>query len=129
MLERVKHLLGLSEEKLKAAEYLYRGGFYEDSVSRAYYSMYHAARAILLLKDIEPKTHRGVLSMFGLHLVGKEDVDAYMGKALSFAQEIREKSDYDEKVHITKNLAENILQDARLFLHKTKEVVKKLSKD
>jgi len=33
--------------KLKVAEKLFRDGEYEDAISRAYYAMYHAARAAL----------------------------------------------------------------------------------
>ena len=35
------------------------GRYYEDAVSRTYYSMFYAARAIRTLKNIEPKTHEG----------------------------------------------------------------------
>ena len=39
-----------AEKKLEAAKRLFRGGFYEDAVSRAYYSMYHAAKGCLALE-------------------------------------------------------------------------------
>ena len=40
-----------AEEMLEAAEHLLQGGFYNDAASRAYYSMFFAARALLSLKE------------------------------------------------------------------------------
>ena len=53
--------ISLAKEKLEAAGYLFKGGFYRDAVSRAYYSMYHSARALLGIKEIHPRTHSGVV--------------------------------------------------------------------
>jgi len=64
-----------AEEKLEAAEYLLKGGFYNDAVSRAYYSMFYSAKALLSLKEIYPKAHKGVITKFGLEFVKKGFVD------------------------------------------------------
>jgi len=48
----IKQLITRAEVRLKAAEYLYEKGFYEDAVSRTYYSMYFAATALLLTKNL-----------------------------------------------------------------------------
>ena len=49
-------------EKLKVVKSLFATGFYSDAVSRAYYAMFYAARALLSEKNIYPKAHRGVIS-------------------------------------------------------------------
>jgi len=123
-LELVKLQLEKAEERLEAAKYLLDGAYYEDAVSRAYYSMYYAARAILTLKNIEPKTHDGVLSLFGLHVIKESDFEEYYGKALRFAKEEREKSDYDVAIEISKEEAELIVQDAEKFLERIKRALK-----
>jgi len=41
-----------SREKLDAAKTLLREGFIDDAISRAYYSMFHAASAVLLPEGI-----------------------------------------------------------------------------
>lgn len=48
-------------EKLHAAKYLLKGKYYNDAVSRAYYSMFYAAKALLSTRDIYPKGHKGVV--------------------------------------------------------------------
>jgi len=127
ILEKVNNELELAEEKLKAVKYLLNGKFYRDSTSRAYYAMFHAAKAVLLLKGLEPKTHRGVLSMFGLHLIKEANLDIYLGKALSYAEEVREDSDYSIGISVSKETAESIVNDANMFLEKIKKVIKFLS--
>jgi len=125
-IELVKLQLEKAEERLEAANYLLEGKYYEDAVSRAYYSMYYAAKAILTLKNVEPKTHEGVLSMFGLHAIRENEVEEYYGKALRFAKEEREKSDYDVAVEISKEEAESIVEDAEKFLVRIKEAIKEI---
>ena len=57
-------LIEKARRSLDATLHLFRGGFYEDAVSRAYYSMYFAAKALLLKRNITVKTHKGLLSKF-----------------------------------------------------------------
>ena len=65
----IKDHLILAEECLEEARNLLSNGFYRGAVSRAYYSMYHAAKALLLAKNIAPKKHTCVLRMPGLSLL------------------------------------------------------------
>lgn len=58
-----------AEEKLKSAKLLFANEMLTDSVSEAYYAMFHAAKALLALKKIYPKTHGGMVSQFGLQFV------------------------------------------------------------
>ena len=51
MIELRKHL-DRSEDKLKSARILLENNQTTDSIGEAYYSIYHATMAILILKDI-----------------------------------------------------------------------------
>ena len=42
--------------------------FYGTAINRLYYSCYHATKALLLTKDLVPKTHSGVVSMLYQYL-------------------------------------------------------------
>ena len=64
--------------------------------------------------------------MFGLHAIRESDVEEYYGKALRFAKEEREKSDYDVLVKITEEEAEAIVGDAEKFLERIKEPIKEI---
>ncbi len=86
--------------------------------------MFHAARALLLMKDVIPRKHSGVVSMFGMHFVKEGVVDEIYGKALTKAFELRTKADYNVFYSPTKEEAEEVLEDAENFLNKAKEVLK-----
>ena len=58
-----------SNEKLDAAKTLLREGFIDDAISRAYYSMFHAASAVLLSEGITVESHSALKTMFGLHFI------------------------------------------------------------
>lgn len=118
-----------AEEKLEAAIYLFEGGFYNDSASRAYYSMFYSARALLSLKELYPKAHKGVISNFGLEFVKKGFVEVVYGRALSHAKDRREVADYDIEKNISKEEAESIVEDAEKFLERIKKAIKEISKE
>lgn len=69
--EEIELLIERAKRRLEAAYYLFKDGFFEDAVSRAYYSMYFAAKALLLKRDITVKTHKGQLTKFGLEFVNE----------------------------------------------------------
>jgi|GEM_PF-3294968 hypothetical protein len=51
-----------AKKKLKAAKDNLEMGYFEEAVSMVYYSVFHAMKALLLLRNIKPKTHREVLA-------------------------------------------------------------------
>ncbi len=127
-MDDAKYHLEEATHKLAAARLLLKEGFYRDSVSRAYYSMYHAAKALLLTKNVSPKTHRGVIREFGLEFVRKDLIEKYYSKALAKGKDIREMADYDVIVDISKEEAESIVEDAERFLERIKRAIDELDK-
>lgn len=73
MLDRVQCYLEEANEKLDSAKLLLENEYFKDAVSRAYYCMYNAARALLLTKDVSPKTHKGLIAKFGEEFMKMED--------------------------------------------------------
>jgi uncharacterized protein (UPF0332 family) len=69
MKEVVESELENAAEKLDSAKLLFRNGKLSDAINRAYFSMFHAARALLRIYDKGPKTHEGLLAEFGLTFV------------------------------------------------------------
>ena len=114
--------------KLESAEYLFNGGYYDDAASRAYYAMYYVARALLALKDIYPKTHSGLISKFGLEFVKDGYLEVIHGQAISQAKDIRENADYGVGIEISKEEAEDVIENARSFLDKVQKVIKEIKK-
>ena len=124
----IELLIGRAKRRLDAAYHLFNEGFYEDAVSRAYYSMYFAAKALLLKRDITVKTHKGLLSKFGLEFVNEGVVEEYYGKALRIAEELREEADYSISREISKEEAESLIEDAEKFLDRIKRALVELKR-
>lgn len=78
---------------------LYQVEEYEGACSRAYYAMFHAARALLKSRGIgesSAKTHATILRVFSDNFVRGGPFDEDDGRALRQAGEIRSLADYDE---------------------------------
>jgi uncharacterized protein (UPF0332 family) len=125
MKEWEKHL-ERAEEKLRSANILFENNMFADAISEAYYAMFHAAKSLLALKDIYPKTHTGVVSQFGLQFVNEGFIEELYGKSFAKAQTKREKADYDIYYEPSEEEAESILEDAENFLERIKRAVKEL---
>ncbi len=112
-----------AEERLKAARHLYEQAYYEDSISRSYYAIFFATKALLLTKDIDPRTHSGVKSQFTLHFVKTRGIKPEFGNILKDAKEIREMGDYDEFYIASPEEARLQLENAERFLQRVKEIL------
>lgn len=71
----------------------------DGACNRAYYAMFDAARAALLVSGapVQPdigKTHGGLIAAFGLHLVKNGPIPKELGRILKRAEEIRLVADY-----------------------------------
>ncbi len=122
MREHEKHLAKAGEE-LEVASYLLEGDYHTAAASKAYYSMYHAAKALLSMKQIYPRSHGGVISQFGLEFVKKGFIEESHGHALAHAKDRREIADYDIEKEISKESAEETVRDAERFLERIKKAV------
>jgi len=105
-----------SAEAFRESKALAGLGHNGGAVSRAYYAAYHAARALLFEKGIEPKTHEGVRRMIGLHYVIPGLLSAAVADALAQLAYMREAADYAPAEPPETKQAEDALKLSREFL-------------
>lgn len=86
--------LAVARDALRVARAALQLGIARDALSRAFYAAFHAARALLLLDGIEPKTHSGVMGMFSAHWVRTGRVESAQMLVLTRLQSYRLASDY-----------------------------------
>ena len=106
----VRQRLQRARDRLAAAETLLSSGHYPDAVSRAYYGVYEAARALLLVQEVEASTHAGVGNRLGFHY--RDDIDT---RIFSRLRSEREGCDY-ELSEPSQERAQACLQQARSFV-------------
>ena len=74
-MSEVEDYMNKANDKLISAKVLYDIGQYSTSVSACYYCMFNTAKALLIKKGFKPKTHAGVISLFGQEYVLKDSFD------------------------------------------------------
>jgi uncharacterized protein (UPF0332 family) len=103
-----------------SSELLLKSGDFDGACNRAYYAMFDAARAVLLVTgavgDLSTiKTHNGLISAFSLHLVKTGLVSIELGKAINKVEDLRLLADYKgDEVEIDK--AQWALKQAQKFV-------------
>ena len=116
-----KQRMEKSEEMLTDAEKLLESGSYKSCNNRAYYSIFHAIRAVLALDGVEFKRHSGNIQYFQREYIktgifSSDDSDIIMS-----ASEIRNSSDYDDFYVVSKATTEELVKEARVFIKKVKD--------
>ena len=114
-----------AEKALRSAKLLLDNNEIEDAVSRAYYAMFHAAKAILYSKDVKTKTHKGTVSSFGEHVVKTGILDEEYADMLRKAFDLRQKSDYEIYTELDEELVRETVNNAEKLIKKIKELTKK----
>jgi uncharacterized protein len=114
--ELVHKELDAANERLEAAELLFNDSKYVDAINRAYYAVFHASKALLYSIGRDAKTHSGLISEIGLHMVGKGLIDKRYGVILRRLFESRETSDYVVGAIFTEDEVKDSLKDAKLFI-------------
>jgi len=107
-------------DELKAAKVLHESGLYYKSVSSAYYAVYHAAKALLLLKGVVPKSHEGVERMFSLYYVKTKEAEVDMGKIIGRLMKLREEADYYPEAPFSTEDSSDAIKRAEAFVDGTK---------
>ncbi|MBI1909583.1 MAG: HEPN domain-containing protein [Deltaproteobacteria bacterium] len=114
--------------RLKAAVILFEAGSYEDSLSRSYYAMFMAARALLALQSLNSRRHAGVLALLNEHFVKPGLVDSKMGRLIAEAKSLREESDYGDSVSFSKEETLDQLDAAKVFISEVEKALKNFLK-
>ena len=115
-----------AERALRAARLLNDAGEIEGACNRAYYAMYDAAHAALLAENRADykitKTHSGLISAFGLHIVSTNKISRVLGRAFNEVEQLCLLADYTgeditrEQVSIAIKKAETFVSAIRSLL-------------
>lgn len=95
-LEEARSLMERARRSIRSARVLLDNGDHDFAVSRAYYAMFYAATAALLVRDVRRRKHAGVIAAFGEHLVKPGTFPREHQQALQAAFRDREKGDYGD---------------------------------
>lgn len=124
MTQEARSLLRKAQQSLIAARLLAEEELFEFSVSRAYYTMFYAAQALLLTQNLSFSTHSGVINAFGLQFIKSGEIGQDYHRALIAAERIRLKGDYDIDADISLEIAEEQIAWADRFIELVTECLR-----
>ena len=121
-----KYRLKRAKEDLSDAKYNYKDKRYLNANNRAYYSIFHAIRAVLALERVDFKKHKDVIAYFNQHYIKTEKFPKIMGKKISQAKGIREDSDYDDEFEPTDEVTKIQIETAEELIKLVEEYINKI---
>lgn len=110
-----------SESDLKDANSSFKMGKYKWCVIQAYYSMIHAARAVLISHGFKERRHFAIGVVLE-SLVRNKKLEAYFVDDFKAAMFAREEADYES--YYSKERAEQVLVTAEEFNERMKRLLK-----
>jgi len=114
-------LLCKATQALTSARVLLDLGDVDGACNRAYYAMFDAAQAALLMSGVPApdalgKTHRGLINTFSAYLVKDGPVSKELGRQLKRAEEMRLVAD-DNGESVMQTDAARLVLSAELFVN------------
>ncbi|MCL2106065.1 MAG: HEPN domain-containing protein [Oscillospiraceae bacterium] len=112
-----KYRLQRAKEDLSAGINALNNGDFRLGANRAYYAIFHSARAVLILEGLDYKKHSAVIASFRQNFVKTGIFSAEISKIIGRAFEIRTEADYEDFFIISKKDVEKQLKDAERFIN------------
>jgi len=116
-----RYRLEKARETQATAEQNLNNNRYMDANNRAYYSIFHAMRALLALDGVDFKKHSAVISFFREQYIKTSRLDRTLSDIIGRASIVRNKSDYEDFYITSKEEAEEQVSDAKLFIDSVEE--------
>ena len=123
--EYARYRLEKAKEEYEAAVVLYDTGHYRAANNRAYYSIFHAMRAVLAFDGYDSKKHSGIISEFRRTYIKSGAFSEDLSDIIGSASEIRNASDYDDMFIASKSETKVQIDNAEKFLLAVTEYVGK----
>jgi uncharacterized protein (UPF0332 family) len=124
MSEEMRKYIEKSEHALHVAEKLLIDQYPADAASKAYYSMFYAAQALLKSESIEVTKHSAVESALGYYFARTGKIPQGLHRMFIDARSIRETADYVVNEEIIHSIASQTIKNAKLFLEEIKKVLR-----
>jgi uncharacterized protein (UPF0332 family) len=114
--QQVEFLFAKAQESLDAARLLAQQEHTEFAASRAYYTMFYLAQALLLKKGLSFSSHAAVIANFGKEYAKTGELDSRFHRNLILAQSERNVGDYGIGETVNAQDAEKVIGWAADFL-------------
>jgi len=114
--EAIKLKLAKSKNLLAEVEILIEHKFFQTAINRLYYACFHATRALLLTKNIIPKTRSGVVAMLHKHFVQDGSFDTQHASFYSRLMQERIEDDYSDLLAVDETEVLEFIEPAKNYI-------------
>lgn len=111
----VKMQAGKSEKLLGEIDDLISLKYWDTTMNRLYYALFHAASALLISDGHTVRTHQGISMVLGEHYVKAGLLSAEEGHLYARIQNLRERSDYNCSFNVTEDDVLPLIAPIRLL--------------
>ena len=112
----VKALLEKAKRSQRAAAKLFKGGDVDFAASRAYYSLFYTAEALLLSRGLSFSSHSAVIANFGKEFAKTGLLNPKFHHYLTESQDRRNIGDYSVLAEVTEEQVREMLVWAKEFI-------------
>jgi uncharacterized protein (UPF0332 family) len=116
-------LLRKAYSSFAAAQLLAEQGYYDFSISRAYYAMFYVTQAFLAGDGLSFSKHSAIIAAFGRHFVKTGRVPVEYHRYLIESEQRRNVGDYDIQPGLTEDDSTEQLTRAEEFLKLAEEII------
>ncbi|MBQ3509667.1 MAG: HEPN domain-containing protein [Peptococcaceae bacterium] len=127
--EYARYRLEKAKEEYEAALVLLENEHYRAANNRAYYSVFHAMRAVLVFDGYDSKKHSGIISEFRKKYIKSGIFPESLSNIIGNASEIRNASDYDDMFIASKSETVEQIENAKVFLRYIEKYVEEKLRD
>ncbi len=115
--------LAKAKSLLAEVDVLIEHHFYATAINRLYYSCFHATKALLLTKDLVPKTHSGVIAMLHQHFVQNGSFAFDQASFFSRLMQERIDDDYNDFLITNRDEVMEFVSPAKQYVHYVEDLV------
>jgi uncharacterized protein (UPF0332 family) len=120
-MNQIDVLVQKADENIEVAEMLFHLGHFDISASRTYYAMFYLAEALLFSKGLTFSSHSAVIAAFGREFAKTNLISPIHHRSLRNGFETRQIGDYSFETTVSREKAEQVLEEAKEFFKATKE--------
>ena len=124
-----KYRIERAREDLEAAHLLFNAGNYRIANNRAYYTIFHAMRAVLVFDNFDSSKHSGVIAEFRRRYIKEGIFPVKLSKMIGSAFTIRNASDYDDMFLASKSDTEEQIENADYIFKLLSKYIQDLSQN
>ena len=116
LIRKINIIMTKAKNTLKIAKQLYEQNYYNDSISRAYYAVFHSLQAILLTLGLSFSKHSGVIGAFNKEFIHKDIFPKDFHKMTDLLFRDRQIGDYGYEEKLNSDDAKQDITNAEIII-------------